>query len=177
MNTKSPKKGGAKRSSTPGADCADYPLVPQNLLDMPKEYFDWSIDIDLHGVIVDWITPFCEFASTQLKRSIDPSSITVYFPGYDANSGLNNAEFNALFYHFVRVGGYGGLPAYPGALEALNSLKSAGYHLRISTWTPGPFELSKNHGRAYGTGRAQAATLALVKQLALPIDESEIQFV
>lgn len=169
-------RSAASTAKTP-AEADLYPLVPPNLLLMPKEYFDWAVDIDLHGTIVDWTTPFCRFASAQLKRDINPSSMTVYFPGYDARSGMNNAEFNALFYHFVRVGGYGDLCAYAGAVDALHQLNLAGFHLRISTWTPGPFELSRHSGRAFGSGRAQEATLALVRQLNLPIEEGDVQFV
>jgi hypothetical protein len=168
------------RKSRKKSDCttkSDYPLVPENLVLMPKHYFDWTVELDLHGTIVDWLTPFVQYASQSLKRDVQPESFRVYFPGYDARSGFNNAEFNALFYEFVRRGDYGRLKPYEGAVDALRQLAEAGFQLRISTWTPGPFELSPHHGRSFGTGRAQQATMQLIKDLKLPVADEDLQFV
>jgi hypothetical protein len=160
-------------------NAADYPLVPKNLLAMPQDYWDRVVYIDLHGTLVDWVGPFCLFAQAVLGRPLACQTSDLYFIGHDALSGISNAEFNQLFYQFVKraPGGYGNLQPYPGVVAALQKLRDAGLNIRIATWTPGPFELSPANQTVYGSGAAQAETIALIKRLGFPVEEDDIIFV
>lgn len=146
---------------------------------MPKGYWDPIVYVDFHGTLVDWLTPFCQFVQTVLDRPVDANHSDIYFLGHGATSGISNAEFNQLFYQFVKraPGGYGDLKPYPGVIESLQSLREAGLNVRIATWTPGPFELSPANQTVYGTGIAQAETIALIQRLGLPVEDDDIVFV
>jgi len=156
---------------------SEYPLIPQNMLDQGPAFWEKRLVWDLHGVIVNWIEPFCKFASRVTGRNIDPDKVRYYRAGYDSQIPMSPAEWDTLFTQFARLGkgGYGDLKPYPGAVEAMQEIAAAGITSEIWTWTPGASEIDFN-GKAYGSGIAQGVTLKLIEKLGLPVDKREVRF-
>ena len=156
-----------------------YPLVPENVLAHGQNFWRREVIVDFHGVVVDWTTKFCRFASKTLNRpGITPEKVQYYYPGYGADMPMSPSEFEELFSHFARLakGGYGDLEAYPGIVRALKQIRKAGIDLQIWTWTPGPSETSFYHSTAFGSGVSQGVTKTLIRTLGLPVDERKVKF-
>ncbi len=147
-------------------------LVHPNLLVQGKGFWQKKVIWDLHGVLVDWMTPFCNFVNKVYGRNIDHSMLTTYHWGYDGNMHLNPTEFYEMFRHFAGLakGGYGDLQPYPGAVDAMHKIHLAGIEQEIHTWTPGASDIADSHGQPFHTCPAQGVTLALIERLGLPVD-------
>lgn len=145
---------------------ADWP--PASLINVPDPHFKWSktVMFDLHGVIFDWDSAFQHFAESQYGYTFDKEARRYYDLARDPSTPINPRQFDELFRQFVRRahGGYGDLEVYPGIVEQLEIIVSAGIKPLICTWTPGANDVRPDGSTTYQTGIAQAVTDELIKK-------------
>lgn len=158
-NTNSKKKSTAAVLE-PAVSC--WP--PAAVLAREEQYYTSTVVFDLHGPILDWTGPFCEFASTALGVELDPAKQTVYSLADDPNMPITGAQFSDLFKQFARlgVGGYGSLPLQPDIVNQLNRIRASGINIKICTWTPGALDHHADTLESVGTGVAQRVTFDLL---------------
>lgn len=149
-----------------------FPLVPATVLAREPGYFQKTLVCDLHGVIVDFLTPFLSFVSRKLGRKLGSRHVRLYRHWQDPLAGLSPVEFQEQFEQFLplAVGGYGDLKPYPGAIEGLKAIHRKGVRIMIWTWTPGVTDSISPAGSHLGVGTAQAVTRRLIEQLKLPVN-------
>ncbi len=85
--------------------------------------------VDIDGVMADLHTPFREFVSEGLGRTVGPPQTW----SMSEEWGLTNDELNDWFRKFTLERRYRDLPVVEGAVDALWKLSEAGVHLRIIT--------------------------------------------
>ncbi len=155
-----------------------YALVPGNVLAHGPNFWKREVIVDFHGVVVDWTTSFCKFASRLLERDINPEQVRYYYPGFGADLPMTPAEFEETFSQFARLGrgGYGDLKPYKGVVNALRQMRKANIALQVWTWTPSASETSFSHGNAFHSSVSQGVTKTLIERLGLPVEEHEIKF-
>lgn len=88
------------------------------------------INVDLDGVVFDFVGAFGDFAGAYLEREMPRPTIWDFWDEW----GLTKEEWTALFEDAVHdgiwaTGGY----VIPGAVEALQALSDREYHIRILT--------------------------------------------
>lgn len=143
----------------------------------PSPGFRWASQVvfDFHNTLVDFAGPFSDYVEDSLRRRVDFSSSSFYDWAHDPTIDISADEFSNAIYYFsqmARNGGYGELPAYPGAKEALTELVENGIRPLIWTWTPGVGDQWQRAGIGSPTGIAQERTIALIERLGFPIDTS-----
>lgn len=142
--------------------------------------FRKRVGIDLHQTILDFSGPFGSFMS-QLYAGANMSSTTTrtYHPAGDPDSKIGYTEFERALNKFIQLsnGGYGSLPALPGAIAGLKRLRAAGIEIEIMTYVPGASDIQPTDQLPHNTGIARAATKELLKKLGFPVEDKDIVFV
>lgn len=148
---------------------------PSANLTAQKRAFRPKVVFDLHQTLVDWVGPFCAFASDLYKVNIDPKKVRFYSLAYQHDMPITPDEFNNAFWAFVKLaqGGYDALPALPGAVESFKSIQAAGITPEIWTYVPGAGDADRETLLSAGTGMAQDATYELVVRLGLAANLKE----
>lgn len=156
-----------------------YPLVPENVLNAPPEFWERELFLDLHGVLLPgWLQAFLKFYNDAMSTDIDIKDGLLYFRQYSFEKGMRPGVWNDLFLEFANLvkGGYGDLEPDPVVLKALHKIAKAGINVKVCSWTPGANEISQSHDKHYGTGAAQKATLELLERIGAPVDLREVEF-
>lgn len=149
-----------------------FPLIPATVWQREPGYFHKALVCDLHGVIVDFLTPFLAFVSRKLQRKLESRHVRLYRHWQDPLAGLSPVEFQEQFEQFLplAVGGYGDLKPYPGVIEGLRAVHRRGIRIMIWTWTPGVTDSVSLSGSHLGVGTAQEVTRRLIERLKLPVN-------
>ncbi len=140
--------------------------------------FRKRIGLDLHGTVLDFDGPFGEFlAQLYPKASMNPNR-NVYHVAGDPTSNIGYIEFERALNKFIALskGGYGSLPAIPGAIEQLKRIRAAGIEIEVMTYVPGASDHQYTDALPHNTGAARLATKNLLKQLGFPVEENDIAF-
>lgn len=109
---------------------------------MPKtDAFDINVLLDAEevifdtdGVLLDWVSPFAPWASSRLKRPLDPTKITEFnltsWLGVDSTAEM--VEMVTLFNGSAEHG-FDRLPPMPGAVGLVQMLHDRGTRMRVVT--------------------------------------------
>lgn len=143
-------------------------VVNPNLFNHPPGTWQRTVELDIHGVWFDWLTPFCAYISQVTGRTVTVEQIMLYHFGYQGNLSISREEFYENFNRFASdtIGGYGGLNAYVGMVEALKTVLQSdlGIKVRIRTYTPDANAQSRHHQQPFGVNPAQGVTLNMLER-------------
>lgn len=140
--------------------------------------FRKRVGLDLHGTVLDFDGPFSKFLSELYPgASMNPNRRFYHCAG-DPESKIGYIEFERALNKFISLtkGGYGALPAIPGAIEQLKRIRAAGIEIEVMTYVPGASDHQPTDALPHNTGAARLATKNVLKELGFPIEDSDITF-
>lgn len=143
--------------------------VPPNVLAQKKTFLR-KVIFDFHGPISDFNNPIAAYLSGLYGVKIDPAMMLDHYRwGYNSRMPITQPEFERGLENFGRLarGGFSDLPAMPGIVEALKSIKDAGISVEIWTYVPAATDYDADTLVARGTGIAQLGTIELIEKLGI----------
>jgi hypothetical protein len=157
---------------------------PPSNLTSQTETFARKVVFDLHGPILNWISPYCRLAEALFGVKIDEDSARYYYLAHDREfpdkMPLTPAQSHVVFDHMARLakGGFGDLDFTPGIQQMFKDIQAAGIKTEIWTYVPGATDYGHDTLVAHGTGIAQSTTWDLIAKLGLVKDvKRQVRFI
>ncbi|MBY0359491.1 MAG: hypothetical protein K2W82_15920 [Candidatus Obscuribacterales bacterium] len=145
--------------------------LPENVL-AHREEFSAKVIFDLHGPVLDFMTPFYAHAGKMFGVKFDMRKIRYWYPQYDKTMPITPQQYREAFADFARrtKDGFGSLPARPGIQQAIKQIRNAGIDVEIWTCVPGALDVDRDTQHNTGVGIAQDVTRKLIDRLGLVDD-------
>jgi len=143
------------------------PNWPPTSVTKPADpHFQWAriVMFDLHGVVFNWEAAFNQFVGAHYGFTFNSTTRAYYDIGRDPSTPISPKQFNEAFLAFARRGvdGYGDLQPYPGIIEQMEIIASAGIQIMICTYTPGANDVRPDGSQTFQTGIARVVTQELI---------------